>query len=66
MIQIKIFKDGKYWSSTCPLLDVHSYGDTPEEAEKNLLGAIKVMFQDLIEDGKFEEYLKGIVKVDVV
>ncbi len=36
----KIRKKGKWFISSCPLLDVHSQGHTRDEAERNLVDAL--------------------------
>ncbi len=39
-VPARIRKKGKWFISSCPLLDVHSQGHTHDEAEHNLVDAL--------------------------
>lgn len=43
---VVIAKEGKKYSSWCPQLDIASFGDTIEEAKKNLKEAIELYLED--------------------
>ena len=39
-VPARIRKKGKWFISSCPLLDVHSQGHTRDEAQRNLVDAL--------------------------
>lgn len=43
---VVITKEGKKYSSWCPQLDIASFGDTIEEAKRNLKEAIELYLED--------------------
>ena len=53
-----IKKKGKWYISSCPLLDVHSQGHTREEAEINLVDALASFLINCYEHGTLEEVLR--------
>lgn len=61
-LEMVITKEGNQYSSWCPVLDVASCGDTPDEAVKTLCDAISCYLEALKEDGELEKVLreKGI------
>ena len=44
--------------ATCPILDVHSQGDTEEQARKNLEEALSLFFVSCFERGVLDAVLK--------
>lgn len=61
-LEMVITKEGNQYSSWCPLLDIASCGDSPDEAVKNLCDAAGCYLEALKEDGELEKTLrdKGI------
>ena len=61
-LELVIAKEGNQYSSWCPVLDIASCGDTPDEAAKNLCDAIECYLEALKEDGELGKVLqeKGI------
>ena len=55
---IKIRKKKKWFVASCPVLDVHSQGETEEEAKKNLGEALFLFFVSCYERGTLDEGLK--------
>ena len=45
-LTVIIWKEVDQYVSLCPEIDVSSFGDTKEEAEKNLKEAIELYFED--------------------
>jgi predicted RNase H-like HicB family nuclease len=45
-IDCQIEKDGKYWFSWCPQLDIASQGRTTKEAINNLRASIEIFLED--------------------
>jgi predicted RNase H-like HicB family nuclease len=60
-----IRKKGKWFISSCPLLDVHSQGHTRNEAERNLVDALSSFLISCYERATLEEVLReaGFVPV---
>jgi len=54
----KVRKKGKWYVSSCPLLDVHSQGHTKEEARQNLIDALVFFLESCFERGTLEEVLR--------
>lgn len=52
-------KSGGYYISSCPVLDVHSQGETQEKALKNLKEALRLFFASCFERGTLDEALKN-------
>jgi len=57
-IPIQIFPEAGGYVSSCPALGVASQGDTRDEAEENLKGALVMFFEELIRAGSLDEVLK--------
>lgn len=51
-------KDGKYYVSSCPVLDVWSQGKTEKKAEENLKEAVQLFLMNCFERGTLEKVLK--------
>lgn len=51
-------KEGKWFYSSCPSLDVHSQGKTEKEALKNLVEALQLFVETCYEQGTFEQMLR--------
>jgi predicted RNase H-like HicB family nuclease len=64
-VPARIRKKGKWFISSCPLLDVHSQGHAREEAERNLVDALSSFLISCYERGTLEEVLRdaGFVPV---
>ncbi len=45
-LTVIIFKEGKYYVSKCPELEVVSCGDTPRKALKNLKEAVELYIEN--------------------
>ncbi len=60
-------KEGSVYVSWCPVLDVSSYGDTPEKARDMLIEAVKLFITSCYERGTLDRVLKtsGFVKAAV-
>ncbi len=52
---IQIIKEKDGYSSICPVLNIASQGETVEKALEIIKEAIKIPFEDLIENGNLEE-----------
>jgi predicted RNase H-like HicB family nuclease len=59
----KIRKKGKWFISSCPLLDVFSQGHTRDEAQRNLIDALASFLMSCYERGTLDAVLResGIV-----
>ena len=64
-VPARIRKKGKWFISSCPLLDVHSQGHTRDEAERNLIDALTSFLIRCYERGTLDEVLReaGFVPV---
>lgn len=64
-VPARIRKKGKWFISSCPLLDVHSQGHTREEAQRNLVDALVSFMISCYERGTLDEVLRdaGFVPV---
>src|SRR5437867_11651143 len=51
-------KKGKWYVSSCPLLDVHSQGRTEQEAKHNLIEALVEFLLSCFERGTLNELLR--------
>lgn len=59
--QFKLKKDGKHWHASCPELPgCHTFGETEEEAIKNLKDAILIYLEDDIEN----QSMQAIIEVN--
>jgi len=65
-LPLKIIKKKSWFVASCPILDVHSQGDTEELARKNLKEALSLFFLSCFERGVLDEVLKecGFKAVD--
>lgn len=54
----RIRKKGKWFISSCPVLDVYSQGRTRAEAEKNLRDALATFLIDCHEHGTLDQVLR--------
>ncbi len=61
-LELVVTKEGNQYSSWCPVLDIASCGDTPDEAVRNLCDAIGCYIEALKEDGELGKFIseKGI------
>jgi len=57
-LPFKITKRTKWFLASCPILDVHSQGDTEEIAKKNLVEALSLFLVSCFERGTLDEVLK--------
>ncbi len=51
-------KQGKYYVSRCPVLDVHSQGTTQKKAAENLIEAVSLFLMSCFERGTLDAVLK--------
>lgn len=54
----KVKKDGEWFISYCPPLDVYSQGETRDKAESNLIEATALFLASCFERGVLDEVLK--------
>jgi predicted RNase H-like HicB family nuclease len=54
----RVRKKGNWFISSCPALDVYSQGRTREEAERNLVDALKGFFLSCYERGSLDAVLR--------
>ena len=57
-VPARIRRKGKWFVSSCPLLDVHSQGHTRGEAERNLVDALTSFLIICYERGTLDEVLR--------
>lgn len=57
-LPIKITKRRKWILASCPVLDIHSQGDTVEQAKENLAEALSLFFISCFERGTLDIVLK--------
>jgi predicted RNase H-like HicB family nuclease len=57
-VPARIRKKGKWFISSCPLLDVHSQGHSRDEAERNLVDALASFLISCYERGTLGEVLR--------
>ena len=55
---IIVTKEGNQYSSWCPILDIASCEDSPEEAISNLQDAVELYLNTLSDEGELEKVLK--------
>ncbi len=67
ILTVVIRKENGGYSSWCPELDVASQGDTVEEARKNLIEAVELHAETMIQQGDIDELLEriGLTKSDL-
>ena len=56
-VPIQIFPEAGGYAASCAPLGVTSQGDTREEAEENLKGALGLFFEELIRAGSLDDVL---------
>lgn len=57
-LPFQIEKKGKWYISSCPLLDVVSQGRTEKKAKENLIEAVSLFFMSCIERNTLDEVLR--------
>jgi len=57
-LPVKIQKRKKWLLASCPVLDIHSQGDTETQARKNLTEAVSLFLVSCFERGILDEVLK--------
>ncbi len=57
-LPVKITKKRKWFLASCPILDVHSQGDTEKKARDNLKEALSLFFISCFERRTLDEVLK--------
>ena len=57
-LPVKITKKHKWHVASCPILDVHSQGETETKAKNNLREALTLFFISCFERGTLEDVLK--------
>lgn len=57
-LPFRITKRAKWFLASCPILDVHSQGETQETAKKNLVEATSLFLISCFERGTLDEVLK--------
>ncbi|MBW2095883.1 MAG: type II toxin-antitoxin system HicB family antitoxin [Deltaproteobacteria bacterium] len=58
-LPVKITRRKKWFLASCPILDIHSQGDTEEKAKQNLSEALSLFFISCFERGTLDAVLKG-------
>jgi predicted RNase H-like HicB family nuclease len=58
ILPVRVRKKGKWFVSSCQLLDVHSQGRTRAEAERNLRDALSSFLSSCFERGTLEDVLR--------
>ncbi len=56
-LQCLTYEEDGVYVSLCKELNISSFGDTEEEARKNLLNALNLYIEYAIEENKFEELI---------
>jgi len=57
-LPLKLIKRKRWVVASCPILDVHSQGETEEKARKNLTEALTLFFISCFERGTLDSVLK--------
>src|SRR5689334_10057480 len=57
-LPVDIKKEGNWFISSCPILDVFSQGETRSKALDNLKEAVRLFIESCIERGTLEQVLK--------
>lgn len=57
-LPIKLTKRKKWFLASCPILDVHSQGETERQARKNLIEALSVFFISCLERDTLDTVIK--------
>jgi predicted RNase H-like HicB family nuclease len=61
-LPVKIAKRGRVFVASCPVLDVHSQGDTDTQARDHLGEALSLFFVSCFERGVLDDVLKEITR----
>jgi predicted RNase H-like HicB family nuclease len=56
-VQVFIIKEGDYYVSYCPALEVSSYAKSSKDAKKRFEEALDIFFEETIKAGTFEKEL---------
>lgn len=59
-LPISILKEGDIFIAYTPALDLSTYGDTFEDAQRNFVEAVNIFFEELMEMGTMNEVLEGL------
>lgn len=57
-LPVKITKRRKWYLASCPIVDVHSQGDTEDEARHNLTEALSLFFISCLQRKTLDRVLK--------
>ena len=57
-LPISVTKKEKWYLASCHVLDVHSQGDTPQDAHAHLVEALRLFITSCFERGTLEAVLK--------
>ena len=57
-VPISVRKEGKWFYSSCEVLDVHSQGKTKKEATNSLIEALQLFLETCYEEVTFEQVLR--------
>ena len=57
-LPVKITKKKKWFLASCPILDVHSQGETQDQAKHNLIEALSLFFVSCLERNTLDAVLK--------
>ena len=57
-LPFRVTKRAKWFLASCPILDIHSQGETEEKAKKNLVEAASLFLISCFERGTLDEVLK--------
>ena len=56
-VDVHCFEQDNMWVAYCPALDWSTYGDTLEEAQEAFPVALRILIEDLIDQGRLEKEL---------
>jgi predicted RNase H-like HicB family nuclease len=56
---VKFTRKKEWYLASCPILDIHSQGDTEKEAKANLCEAVSLFITSCFERGVLDEVLKN-------
>jgi predicted RNase H-like HicB family nuclease len=57
-LPVKVTKRKKWFLASCPILDVHSQGETQDQAKHNLIEALSLFFVSCLERNTLDAVLK--------
>jgi predicted RNase H-like HicB family nuclease len=58
-VPVKITQKKKWYVASCPILDVHSQGETEKKAKENLAEALSLFLISCFERGTLDQVLKN-------